>query len=51
MNKKRSYKHWTRLEEVKLVNLRKAGLKYREIADEMNRTPLSVEKRYRKITE
>lgn len=45
----RTYKHWTTKEDFKLMNLRNKGKKYREIADIMDRSPLSVEKRYRKI--
>lgn len=45
----RTYKHWTTKEDFKLINLRNKGKKYREIADILDRSPLSVEKRYRKI--
>ncbi|PMC34707.1 MULTISPECIES: SANT/Myb-like DNA-binding domain-containing protein [Metabacillus] len=48
--KQRSYKHWTKLEERKLIELREnKGLKYNKIAELMNRSPLSVEKHYRKV--
>ncbi|WP_191557335.1 SANT/Myb-like DNA-binding domain-containing protein [Metabacillus idriensis] len=46
---KRAYRHWTTLEDKKLVDLRKKGNKFREIAQQLNRTPISVEKRFRKI--
>jgi IS30 family transposase len=46
---KRAYRHWTTLEDKKLVDLRKNGIKFREIAQQLNRTPISVEKRFRKI--
>ncbi|UHA60194.1 hypothetical protein KDJ21_026390 [Metabacillus litoralis] len=42
--KMRTYKHWTTKEDFKLINLRNKGKKYREIADIMERSPLSVEK-------
>ncbi|MFV2049816.1 Myb-like DNA-binding domain-containing protein [Metabacillus sp. YM-086] len=45
----RSYKHWTTNEDFKLIKLRNKGKKYKDIAIVMERTPLSVEKRYRKI--
>lgn len=48
---RRTYKHWTKFEEMKLIELReKKGLKYRKIAEIMDRSPLSVEKHYRKVT-
>lgn len=46
---KRAYRHWTTLEDKKLMDLRKQGVKFRDIARELNRTPISVEKRFRKI--
>ncbi|MFV2046266.1 SANT/Myb-like DNA-binding domain-containing protein [Metabacillus sp. YM-086] len=46
---KRTYRHWTTLEDRKLLELRKSGMKFRHIAEELSRTPISVEKRYRKI--
>ncbi|WP_158638573.1 Myb-like DNA-binding domain-containing protein [Metabacillus litoralis] len=45
----RTYKHWTTKEDFKLLTLRNNGKKYREIAILLNRTIVSVEKRYRKI--
>lgn len=45
----RTYKHWTFNELKELIELKKSGLKYREIAVKLNRSPLSVEKRYRKL--
>ena len=49
--KKRTYRHWTTLEDRKLLQLRQSGMKFRHIAEELSRTPISVEKRYRKICE
>ncbi|WP_165971010.1 SANT/Myb-like DNA-binding domain-containing protein [Peribacillus frigoritolerans] len=46
---KRAYRHWTTLEDKKLIDLRKKGIKFRDIARHLNRTPISVEKRFRKI--
>lgn len=47
----RSYKHWSKQEESKLLELREEKkLKFRVIAKLMDRTPISVEKRYRKLT-
>ncbi|MFY0761528.1 Myb-like DNA-binding domain-containing protein [Metabacillus dongyingensis] len=46
---KRAYRHWTTLEDKKLMDLRKQGVKFRDIATQLNRTPISVEKRFRKI--
>ncbi|MRX72179.1 hypothetical protein GJU40_08445 [Bacillus lacus] len=48
--KQRTYKHWTTLEDKRLIQLRESGMRYRQIAEKLKRTPLSVEKRYRKIT-
>jgi len=47
--KTRTYKHWSTKEDFKLLKLRNKGKKYKEIALIMERSPLSVEKRYRKI--
>ena len=47
--KKRTYRHWTTLEDRRLLELRNSGLKFRHIAIELSRTAISVEKRYRKI--
>ncbi|MBZ5750833.1 hypothetical protein [Metabacillus rhizolycopersici] len=47
--KKRTYRHWTTLEDRKLLELRHSGLKFKQIATELSRTAISVEKRYRKI--
>ncbi|MCM3653591.1 hypothetical protein [Metabacillus litoralis] len=47
--KKRTYRHWTTLEDRKLLELRDSGLKFKQIATELSRTAISVEKRYRKI--
>lgn len=48
--KKRTYKHWTTLEDRKLKELRHSGMKFKHIATQLSRTAISVEKRYRKIT-
>jgi len=45
----RTYRHWTTKEDFHLISLRKSGKKYKEIATILNRTSISVEKRYRKI--
>ena len=47
--KKRTYRHWTTLEDRKLLQLRQSGMRFRHIAEQLSRTPISVEKRYRKI--
>jgi hypothetical protein len=49
-DKKRTYKHWTTLEDRKLKELRNSGMKFKHIAIQLSRTAISVEKRYRKIT-
>ncbi len=48
--KKRTYRHWTTLEDRRLLELRKSGMKFKHIAGQLSRTAISVEKRYRKIT-
>lgn len=50
-DKKRSYRHWTTLEDKKLLKLRFSGMKFRDVGVELKRTAISVEKRYRKITD
>lgn len=47
--RKRTYRHWTTLEDRKLLQLRASGLKFKTIAEQLSRTPISVEKRFRKI--
>ncbi len=47
--KKREYRHWTTLEDRKLMDLRNQGFRFREIGKMLNRTAISVEKRFRKI--
>lgn len=49
MEKQRTYKHWTFNELKVLIELKEKGLKYREIAMKLERSLLSVEKRYRKL--
>lgn len=48
--KKRSYKCWTTKEDQRLLELRKQGLTYAEIGERMNRSPLSIERRYKRIS-
>lgn len=48
--RKRTYRHWTTLEDRKLKELRQSGMKFKHIAIQLSRTAISVEKRYRKIT-
>ncbi|QGQ48151.1 SANT/Myb domain-containing protein [Metabacillus sediminilitoris] len=48
--RKRTYRHWTTLEDRKLKELRQNGMKFKHIAIQLSRTAISVEKRYRKIT-
>jgi DNA-binding NarL/FixJ family response regulator len=48
-DKKRTYRHWTTLEDRKLLELRNSGMRFRQIATQLSRTAISVEKRYRKI--
>lgn len=45
----RDYRHWSTSEEQRLYELRKQGLKFREIGEKLERTAISVEKRYRKL--
>lgn len=45
----RTYKHWTSKEINRLMDMQeRLGMTYRTIAEVLNRTPISVEKRYRK---
>lgn len=48
--KKRSYQHWTTKEDQRLLELRKKGLTYAVIGETMNRSSISVERRYKRIT-
>ncbi|MBO1511754.1 hypothetical protein [Metabacillus bambusae] len=48
-DKKRTYRHWTTLEDRKLLELRNSGMRFKHIATQLSRTAISVEKRYRKI--
>jgi Myb-like DNA-binding domain len=43
------YRPWTKKEEEQVFLLRQKGNKYKEIADMINRTPMSVEKKYKRI--
>ncbi|MFD2215026.1 MULTISPECIES: Myb-like DNA-binding domain-containing protein [Metabacillus] len=45
----RTYRHWTTKEDFRLISLRESGKRYKEIAAILNRTSISVEKRYRKL--
>jgi len=47
--KKRRYQKWTTKEETLLIELRKKGLSYKEIGEQMGRTAISVERRYKRI--
>jgi DNA-binding NarL/FixJ family response regulator len=47
---KRTYRHWTTLEDRKLLELRHSGMRFKNIATQLSRTAISVEKRYRKIS-
>jgi hypothetical protein len=48
--RKRTYRHWTTLEDRKLLELRNSGMRFKHIAIQLSRTAISVEKRYRKIS-
>ena len=48
--KKRTYQHWTIKEDQKLLELRKKGLTYAKIGEKMNRSSISIERRYKRIT-
>ena len=48
--KKKVYKNWTTKEDQRLLELRKKGLTYAEIGLRMNRSSISVERRYKRIT-
>ncbi|WP_156178192.1 hypothetical protein [Bacillus sp. SA1-12] len=48
--RKRTYRHWTTLEDRRLLELRNNGMKFCHIATQLSRTAISVEKRYRKIS-
>jgi hypothetical protein len=48
--RKRTYRHWTTLEDRKLIELRNSGMRFKHIATQLSRTAISVEKRYRKIS-
>lgn len=47
--KKNSYTKWTVKEETSLINLRSQGLSFKKIGEQMNRTTLSVERRYSRL--
>lgn len=49
IKKKRTYQTWTTKEDDRLVELRNQGYKYKEIGLLMNRSAISVERRYKKI--
>lgn len=48
--KKKVYKNWTTKEDQRLLELRKKGLTYAEVGLRMNRSSISVERRYKRIT-
>lgn len=45
----KDYKYWTTKEDQKLLELRKERLTYREIGQILNRSAISVERRYKRI--
>ncbi|MFC2949347.1 helix-turn-helix domain-containing protein [Virgibacillus sediminis] len=47
--KKRKYKSWTTLADRELLDLRQRGLTFNEIGEKLDRSPLSVERRYHRI--
>ena len=47
--KKRSYQHWTTKEDQRLLELRNKGFTYAGIGERMNRSFISVERRYKRI--
>lgn len=49
ITKKRTYQTWTTKEDYMLLELRSQGHKYKEIGMVMNRSAISVERRYKKI--
>lgn len=49
ITKRRTYQTWTTKEDYKLLELRSKGYKYKEIGMAMNRSAISVERRYKKI--
>lgn len=48
--KKKDYKCWTMREDKRLLELRQKSLTYKEIGQIMNRSSISVERRYKRIT-
>lgn len=48
--KKKVYKFWTTKEDQRLLQFRKEGLTYVEIGKRMDRSSISVERRYKRIT-
>ncbi|RKQ32534.1 hypothetical protein [Oceanobacillus halophilus] len=49
LTKKKKYKTWTTKEDRELVRLREEGLTYKKIGEMMNRSAISVERRYKRI--
>ncbi|WP_068675142.1 hypothetical protein [Oceanobacillus sp. Castelsardo] len=47
--KKRRYQKWTTKEETCLIELRKSGLTFKEISEKMGRSPISVERHYKRV--
>lgn len=47
--KKKGYKYWTTKEDQRLLDLRKQGLTYFEVGQRMNRSSISIERRYKRI--
>ncbi|WP_170138899.1 helix-turn-helix domain-containing protein [Oceanobacillus chungangensis] len=49
LSKKRKYQMWTTKEDEQLIRLRESGLTYRKIGEAMNRSAISVERRYKRV--
>ncbi|WP_156291258.1 sigma-70 RNA polymerase sigma factor region 4 domain-containing protein [Oceanobacillus salinisoli] len=49
LKKKKKYQAWTTKADKELINLRKEGLTYKKIGEIMNRSAVSVERRYKRI--
>ena len=47
--KKKGYQYWTMKQDHRLLELRKKGLTYSEIGERMNRSSISIERRYKRI--
>lgn len=47
--KKKNYQYWTTKEDQRLLKLRKEGFTYKEIGERMNRSSISIARRYKRI--